>query len=205
MAMPTLTHTGQRLYDALAPLAFADAEHDYPLAKFCGAVAAGLDEVADLWRDDDDGTPGLAKLFNPDTCPVEWLPWVGQFVGVQFPQNLSEDAARLRLKRLDGFKRGTPDAIINAAKQHLQGPDGTPESATVTLNERDTSPYHFSLTIRDVETLDYDAVYNAVLEQKPAGLLFSLDTEVVATIDMGTVAIDDATGTIDTADISDIT
>ncbi len=36
MPSPELTHTGQKLYDALAPLAENDADQGYALAIFCG-------------------------------------------------------------------------------------------------------------------------------------------------------------------------
>ena len=64
MGMPTLTDSGQRLYDALAPLATQDASNNYALANYCNALAKMLDPVATVVRDQDDGTPGWAFPFQ---------------------------------------------------------------------------------------------------------------------------------------------
>src|SRR5689334_18292457 len=121
MSEPTLTHTGQRLYDAVAPLATEDEANGWALAHLCAAFASMIDELADITRDGEDGTPGWAPLFDLETVDPKWLPWLAQFVGVQLPENLSVDAQILRIRSTDGFRRGTPDAIKGAAQQHLTG------------------------------------------------------------------------------------
>lgn len=146
MPAPTLTHTGQRLYDALAPFAYDDENQGWVLAYYCQALAAQIDEVADLTRDTDDGDPGYAGLFDLDTIAEDYLPYVGQFIGVQIPGNLTDDAKRLRIRETDGFKRGTPSAIKGAARQYLTG------DKQVFLVERHGGAYRLTVTTYEDET-----------------------------------------------------
>lgn len=177
MSVPTLTFTGQRLYDQLAPLATEDATYGWALAHFCAAFAAQLDEVADLSRDQDDGTIGWASLFDLDNVPAKFLPWLGLFVGVTMPGSLTAAAQRLRIRQTDGFRRGTPDAIQGAARQTLIGPDGTPDTATVFLEERiGGDAYHLTVATLTSETPDSAATQAAILAQKPAGLVLTYST-----------------------------
>lgn len=157
--------------DALGSLDAGAPSGDYTLQEFVAAVATGWDSVADIARDQDDETPGFAVLFDPDACPAAWLPWVAQFVGVAMLPNMTEAQMRVRLKETGGWQRGTPDAIMGAARQYLVGPDGTGSSATVFLNERAGSAYRFAVATLISETPDPDAVLRALLEQKPAGLV----------------------------------
>lgn len=94
MAAPTLTVTGQELYDSIAPLmtsdtpGYSDADNGYAGAILCGAIATMVDPVSILVRDQADGTPGWAILFQPDNAAYadgllseDWLTWVAQFAG----------------------------------------------------------------------------------------------------------------------------
>lgn len=190
MAQPPLTVTAQRLYDGLEPLATEDEQNGWALAYFCAALLTMLDDVVEVSRDQDDGTPGHAILFDPDLAPAKWLPWMAQFVGVTVLENLAEDSQRLRIKETDGRKRGTPDAIRGAARQHLTG------AGYVALIERDGDAYTFTVITRTSETpldpvatwedaeIPWDAgsgtwdsadslpiaVWRALVEQKPGGL-----------------------------------
>jgi len=167
MAAPTLTPVGERLYEALAPLAFADAEHGWALAIYCAASARMLDEVAALSRDTDDGRPGWTDVLDPDRAPEGWLPWLGAFVGVDIPDWLDEGAKRLRVRETAGFRRGSPEAIRGAARQLLTG------QRRVYLTERHGSPYRYSVSTFASETPDAEAVERALVEQKPAGLVMA--------------------------------
>jgi hypothetical protein len=172
MAQPTLSHTGQRLYDALAPLATEDEAHGWPLAHYCNALARQLDQVADLSRDVGDA-PGWAVLMDPDATPAEMLPWLAQLIGVTIPDGLTEAEARVRVKQTDGFRRGTPEALKGAARQYLIGPDGTPETATVHLIERHGGRWKITVTTLADETPDAGRVLAACMEQKAAGLVLT--------------------------------
>lgn len=167
-APPTLTHTGERLYESVAPLATEDAEHGYALAHFVSALAALFDEAADVSRDGEDGTPGYAQLFDPDTAPEAWLPYAAQFVGVTLSDRLPEASKRVRLRETDGFRRGTPDAILGAARQHLTG------LGRAFLVERQGSAYRLSVTTFTDETPDADLVRAALRPLIPAGIVWTL-------------------------------
>lgn len=165
MAAPTLTHTAQRLYDALGPLATEDGAHGHALAHLCSGVARSIDEVADLSRDLDDGTAGWSQLFDLDARPADWLPWIGQLIGVDVPSHLDEHARRLRIRGTAGFRRGSIGAIKAAAGQRLTG------SRTVYIQERHGSPWRATVATLTSETPDPTATQRDLAEQKPAGIL----------------------------------
>lgn len=167
MAAPTLTTTAERLYDDVAPLAYDDEAQGYALALYLQALATMLDEVADLSRDSEEGRPGWSQLFDLDTVDAKFLPYVGQFIGVTVPPELSAEAQRARIRSTDGFRRGTPAAIIGAAQQHLTG------TQKVYLTERHASAYRLTVATLTSETPDPDAVVRALAEQKPAGLILT--------------------------------
>lgn len=169
MAAPTLSRTAQRLYDALAPLAADDARHGYALAHYCAALAKLFDQVADVSRDDEDtGAPGWTVIFDPDEAPVEWLPWMAQFIGVNLPDWLPEADKRARIKAADGFRRGTVGAMVAAARAFLTG------TRTVFLFERHGgSAYRLAVSTLASETPDPARVEQALVEQKPAGIVLT--------------------------------
>lgn len=136
-----------------------------------------LQPILDIVDDGDDGEPGWSVILDADRAPVEWLPWLAQFVGVRLIAGLTEEAKRLRIKGTGGFKRGRPESIRNAARQFLIGPDGTPESATVDLVERPGgNAYRMQLTVLASEVppgVTADTIRKAVLEQKPGGIVLN--------------------------------
>jgi hypothetical protein len=172
-----LSHTGQRLYDALAPFAYDDENQGYALAFYCHALASTVDEIADITRDQEDDTPGYAGLFDLDTVAERYLPWVAQFIGVQVPDHLSDEAKRIRIRETDGFRRGTPSAIEGALRQHLTG------TKTAFLVERHGSAYILTVSAYVSETPDPDAAEAAVRAQVPAGIVLNFSLIVAGTFD----------------------
>lgn len=166
MAAPELTHTGQQLYGSLAPLATEDARHGYALAHFLQALAIPFDEAADLSRDREDGTIGWGILFDVDRVPAKFLPYVGQFVGIDVPEHLDDAAKRIRVRETGNRNRGSAAAIIGAARQRLTG------TRTVYLMERHGSPWRFTVATRTSETPNPALVAADVAAQKPAGMKF---------------------------------
>jgi hypothetical protein len=173
---PAFTHTGQRFADEFEGPLEVDAANGYAFSWLLAVLAGAFDTVADLSRDDE-GVPGYAGLFDPDTVPADLLPFLGQFVGVEMLPGLTEAQQRLRIKQTDGFRRGTPKALEGAARQFLVGPDGTGETATVYIIERvGGNAYQFSVATLVSETPDAAEVLRALLEQKPAGLVMDYAT-----------------------------
>src|SRR3954471_4082795 len=113
MALPfTPTRHHGELYEQVQPLAYDDANQNYALFKYTGAMSEPFDQIDGYARDTDDGKPGWAILLDADLCPVEALPWLAQFVGVSGLAGLTEQQQRDRIKSTDGFKRGTIQAMI---------------------------------------------------------------------------------------------
>jgi hypothetical protein len=74
-----LSALGAYLYEALGPIAEPfDARRGYPLRAYADAIGSMFQPVFDLVDD-----PEI--LLDPDRTPVDWLPWLSQFIpgGVQ--------------------------------------------------------------------------------------------------------------------------
>lgn len=181
MARPAVGTLAEEALERLDPVAHEDEQLDWPLLSYLGALLGRAQEVADLARDSDDG-PGWSAIVDPERAPTAWLPWTAQLVGVRMPppgspeySELSEDAQRLRIRETDGQRRGSVGALKGAARQHLVGPDGTPDTATVHIFERHGSAYRLSVATLDGETPDPARVEAALLDQKPAGIVLVYD------------------------------
>jgi hypothetical protein len=168
-----------RLYDSLAPLAKADPENQWALLILCNAIGAMYQLIEDLVRDTPEG-PGWSLLLDLNRCPPEALPWLGQFAGVRTLPGSSEADMRARIASTDGFRRGTRDALIGAARATLTG------AQTVVFRERDgasqgdpSSPnfaYYLTVTTYTDQTPDPTATLRALLAQKPGGIVLAYRT-----------------------------
>jgi hypothetical protein len=162
-----------RLYAMLAPLAQLDPNAGWSLLILTNAIGTMYQLVEDWVRDSAAG-PGWSLLMDVDRCPVEALPWLGQFVGVRLLPNSSEADQRARIASTDGFRRGTPAAMIGAAQATLTG------TRTLRFKERsgDTAvtpeyAYYLDAVTYKNETPDPAATLRALLAQKPAGLVLT--------------------------------
>jgi hypothetical protein len=142
MARPVVSVAAEEMFAALGPWADADGEDTgWALLKFCEAVAAPLQAGIDNARDQADGTPGWAKVMSADTAPIEWLPWLGQFVGIKVDTYMPDAEQREQIKAEQSWQRGTTAYFIAQVRKWLVG------TQTVEISERDTSPYHFSVNV----------------------------------------------------------
>lgn len=168
MTAPPLESFAANLYRGMAPLTWQDDTVGYALAHFSAALGAMFQAVEDLARDTED-SPGWSSVLDLDRCPDAWLPWLAQFVGVTVVPGSTPAEMRARIASTDGFKRGTPAAIKGAAQATLTG------SGTVYLRERSTMgtdpPYTLEVVTFDGQTPNPTATQNAILAQKPAGLV----------------------------------
>lgn len=174
MTRPAYTPTTELAYAALGPFTTPDEKQDWHLLHYVGSVADLLDPVEALARDTDDA-PGWAVVMDPDTVPMDFLGWLGQFVGVRLLVGLDDASQRLRVRETAGFKRGTLAAIAGAARQVLTG------SRQVSILERDGSPYRFRVRTYQAETPSAAAVRTAVEALKPAGLVVTYEVVTGAT------------------------
>jgi hypothetical protein len=168
MAAPELSPVAQSLYDTLGPLAYADADLDYPLARYCIAIAEPFDDVWEWVGVPEQPWENLLDLWE---TPDDFVDWLGYFKGVEPQTGLDPAAKRARIDEAAGFARGTPASLIAAAKSRLIG------SQHVFLEERfGGNAWRLRITVYQSEILDGDvgALTAAILAVKPAGI--TLDT-----------------------------
>jgi hypothetical protein len=145
----------------------------YPLLTLCEAIAGRLTQIEEVIRDDSTtGDLGWSIVMDVDRAPSEWLGWLAQFAGVRLLPGLSDADQRTRIKNTDGFKRGSPTAIVAAAQAFLTG------GKTVYLTERHGSAYRLTVATKAAETPNLAALTAAVLAQKPAGIVLAVTTVV---------------------------
>lgn len=169
MTQPAVGYMTQKMYDAIKQWHTDDAENGWAGLRFCQAVCeAGLEIVATLSRDTTNG-PGWSALLDLNRCPIEDLPYLAQFRGVQIPGGLSPEAQRAVILSQPSAARGRPATIIAAVKQTLSG------SQHIALVERDTSPYHATIQVYQVQVVDEALTLAAIAANKPAGLIIDLE------------------------------
>lgn len=175
MARPSAGIFATAVYAELAPMAWADATNDWALLYYLDSIGQMFDEIEDLARDEADDTPGWSKLMDADRTPAKALPWLAQFVGVTLAPTLSEADKRAYIKAAANWKRGSVQALRETTQFFLSG------SKTVRIDERDSSPYHYTITINPAEVANLPLVQAALLAQKPAGLQFQLNLTTTRT------------------------
>lgn len=180
MSMPSLTVTGQEMYDALTPImvsdqpGMSDADNEYVGAVLCAALATMVDPVSDVVRTSPAGVPGYANRFDIEnvTDPL-WLAWVAQFVGdSQAVQTASTvEAMQAIIMTPQNFTRGRPATIRSAAKNTLTGTQEVIYNPAVGGN-----PFVLGITTFTSETPDSQATDAAVFGVLPAWILVSFAT-----------------------------
>lgn len=133
------------VYDKLEPVAHEDEQNGWALSEFVSALGTMFQQVDTLVSDTDAG-PGWSQVMDVNRVPSYGLSWLAQFVGVTVDPTIGDSAQRTRIKSTDGFKRGTPGAMIAAAQSFLTG------GKTVILRERNGSPWLITVVTRTVET-----------------------------------------------------
>jgi hypothetical protein len=73
------------------------------------------------WETDEDAGEGWTRLFDPDLCPAEALPYLAQVIGETLPVGLEEAAAREWIKDNPNARRGTPESVFLATQRQLTG------------------------------------------------------------------------------------
>ena len=162
MSRPVVSQSAEDLYEILKPLAFADSLYDYPLLKMCEATVGRIQLVRDYGTD-------WSIVVNIDTTPEAALPWLAQFVGVTIPPEMLANAMREYVKATPGFKRGSPGAMVAQVQQLLTG------NKTVIFRERWGGAYFLSVRTYINETPSEANVLDALMAQKPAGIILDYD------------------------------
>jgi hypothetical protein len=139
--------------------------------KFISALGTMFQQQDDLVQIETDSqgklAPSWSILMDIDRLPDEGLGWFSQFMGVALNPNLSANDQRQQIRNHAGWNRGTPATLAAAVQALLTG------TKTVQYIERDTTPYHFTISTYTTETPNSAAVTAAIIANKPAGLQFT--------------------------------
>lgn len=157
-------------YNDLGPWRRADeTAATWQLLEYSDAAVGLMQSIESIIRDSDAGV-GWSSIMDVDRAPSAWLPWMAQLGGIRLEPGLSDVNQRARIKSTDGFRRGSPGAIVGAAQQYLTG------TKTVYLVERHGSAYRLTVAVKASEVADIAAVQRAVTAQKPAGIVLTVTT-----------------------------
>lgn len=178
MTRPVVSAVADRVYTALTPFGEQDEAYGWPLLRFCDALTAAAAGVEALAADTD-AAAGWSGLLDADVCPPQGLAVLGQMVGVQVPPGADAVTARALVKARGGWGRGTPAAIIAAARLTLTG------GKHVTLTERDGSAYRVRVTVYTAEIPDLGALTAAFNAALPAGIVGTVEVLTGWTIAQG--------------------
>jgi hypothetical protein len=159
------------------------------LAWLCDAIGVMVDPyyllVTDVGADGDpDYLPGYGELFNIDpqpgepgygapTCPPEDLVYGAQFVGVPIPAGTDPVTAQSLVLSEAGLHRGTPGAVIAAAKRNLSGTQSVTYIERTYTNGLPAAGW-FLIVVRPEEVVSVAALTAAVNAVKFDGLQWSL-------------------------------
>lgn len=173
MARPVVGTVAEALYARMAPVADQDANLNWPLLTFVGAICDNyLQDIDDL-SSDHTTYVGWGGILNPDNAPVNALPWLAQLVGVRYNPSLTTAQNITLIKQPIGFQRGSPGAIKAAILPYLSG------TKSVVLTERYTGDaYKVLVTTLTGEVADVAGMQAAALAQKPAGILMTFSAQL---------------------------
>lgn len=118
MTFTPTTTIGKRLAEMWTPWLTEDLAF---VAEAIGTMGEPLAEVIEEtgYPDEAGWVPGYGKIFNPETCPVDFLPYLGNFVGVSIPVGTPEAEARVLIKAESGLERGTEASVKSAIERGI--------------------------------------------------------------------------------------
>jgi hypothetical protein len=138
-----------------------------------------FDRVLELVEEEGtDGEPGYVppwgKLLDPDLCPAAFLPYLGQFVGVEVPKIMPEAEARALIKEEPMSRRGRTTTIEAAVNRSLTG-----EKLFQIVERRNAAgtedPDHFLILIYNESELPSQKVLEANVNRvKPWGIFYTV-------------------------------
>lgn len=168
------TLVGLDLYDALAPLAYADAAVGWALWNYVNAIGLVLDDEAQLVRTDDDGNDGWSAFADPDRCPDSYLFTLAQWAGVRYPRRMTTSELRALIgPQAPGLWRGTRAAIIATVQRYL------PAGASIYFEERaDGDAYKLRIFTYNTDAATQAAIQTELMNHIPAGLILDYQVRV---------------------------
>jgi hypothetical protein len=163
MTAPAVTEHWLDEFGVVQP---GDDQAGSPLRTLLGGMGIAFGPLHDLVRESDEG-PGWSQLLDAARAPSWALPWLAQLAGVTLTPGAPADGWREEITSPPAFRRGTPDAIVDATRRTLTG------DQRVTLRERDGGPWQITVITYTAQTPDPAAAERAARSQKPAGLLMT--------------------------------
>jgi hypothetical protein len=168
------SNLGDLVYESLGFHLDTDEENDFALRKFCEALCDPMQPVYDLVREHD-GQKGWTVLLDPENCPVEFLPYLAQYVGVEPQPGWTEGQLRAEIKAPTGWARRRTNSIKLAANRSLTGPK------RVILHERTPKPGCTLIRTLASETPSEERTREDILSQLPAWQLLDYEAMVGVT------------------------
>lgn len=171
MPRPVVSQAAEEFYEFLEAFVEEDEDTEWETLLWCEAIMGGTPQTVLAWVTDRSGDiPGWGYLFNADLADANALPWLSQFNGTKLREDMSVAEQRAAIKSPAGFERGTPAALQSAPLNYLTG------TKLVHMREREEGkPYKLHIRTLLSETPDPDAVLQALLLQKPAGIVLDYD------------------------------
>lgn len=167
MPRPATIPFTEAAYARLEPVAARDEDFGWPMLTFVQALAEMIRPVEELVRPLDPDREAGAPLLDVDLAPDWNLAWLAQFVGVRLSPGVTAARARVEIRSVGGFRRGTPAALLEAVRPTLTGGQYT------FLQERDGDEAHMTLVTRTAETPSPTVTLSAAMRQKAAGLILT--------------------------------
>lgn len=165
--LPDLSPFGERLQERTQPLAPDDDQYGNAHAYLCEALSRAFLQLQEVFDPADD-VPPVAPLLNVDLCPDWALPWLAQMTGVTLPVGLTPAQQRNAIRNVQGFRRGTRQAMIDAVSVLLTG------ARTLYFRERLAGDaYALEVVTITSQTPDSAAVQRALLALKPGGIVLT--------------------------------
>jgi hypothetical protein len=107
------------VYEAMGFHRDEDASTGYQLQQLCEGLTGPVQPLYDLLRERE-GQKGWTVLFDPDECPVQFLPYLAQYTGVRPVPEMDEAQLRAEIKAPTGWRRGQPETIRVAVPRTLK-------------------------------------------------------------------------------------
>jgi len=163
----------QRAYDQVYPVSIQDQLYGWPLLAYVNALGEMFQQMADIVEDGPNGEPGWSVILDINRTKDEGLPYLAQFIGLNFYKGLTAAVQRQQIRDHISWLRGTPSSISSAIGLFLTG------TRTVQFLERTPDAYAFQVTIwaseAPADTSSTSALVRYVNQfAKPAGLNWTL-------------------------------
>jgi hypothetical protein len=150
------------LYEGISP-AFSDTD-DGGTRAFTDALALMIEPFWAIAQSN------WNNVFDVDAAPATALDYLAQFSGAVLEDTMTDDDKRDAIRTPSGFMVGTPAAMVATIQRHLIG------SKSVIMIERpNDEAYRLFVRTQAEETPSQQRVNQAILAQKPAGIILDID------------------------------